>query len=142
MVECPSKCQKSGALSNSKRLGQDSDRWHRFVQSVVGENKQVTSSVQAVQTPPLGHPGRTCLSTCPPPLKGVDLGQASPELDNVILGPWEPATEEQLAEERRRVLEEPPRRWWWRPRYQLAELERGGMEREQAVAAIRAEVMP
>lgn len=139
MVECPFNSQKTDILSKQKLTGQENEKWREFVQSVVGENKQVTESVQTVQPPPLGHPGRTSLSRCPPPFKGVDSGQASAGLDNVILGPWAPATPEQVEEERRRVLEAEPRRWWWRPRYRLAELERGGMEREQAVALVRAE---
>jgi hypothetical protein len=59
--------------------------------------------------------------------------------DNIILGPWQPATPEQVAEERRRVLEAEPSRWWWKPRYRLADLERDGMERAQAVAQVRRE---
>ncbi len=57
----------------------------------------------------------------------------------VIVGPWEPATAEQITNERRRVLEEEPRRWWWQPRYRLAELERGGPSRAEAVQAVREE---
>jgi hypothetical protein len=59
--------------------------------------------------------------------------------ENVIPGPWNPSTPEQVAEHRRRVLEEEPRRWWWKPRYQLADLERAGMERADAVDQVRAE---
>lgn len=58
----------------------------------------------------------------------------------VILGPWLPTTEGDVAEEWRRVLEEEPSRWWWQPRYRLAELERGGMDRAKAIAKVRDEV--
>ena len=55
----------------------------------------------------------------------------------VILGPWLPTTLDEVAGERRRVMEEDPRRWWWEPRYRLAELERGGLSRAEAVRAVR-----
>ena len=58
----------------------------------------------------------------------------------VVIGPWLPHTGEEVAEHRRRVLEEQPKRWWWQPRYRLAELERGGMDRATAVTKVREEV--
>jgi hypothetical protein len=61
------------------------------------------------------------------------------ERELVSIGPWKPATPEQVANERRRVLEEEPRTWWWMPRYRLAELERRGLSRAEAMAKVRAE---
>ena len=58
----------------------------------------------------------------------------------VILGPWLPTTLDEVAGESCRVMEEEPRRWWWQPRYQLAELERGGLSQTEAVRAVREEV--
>ncbi len=58
---------------------------------------------------------------------------------NLLFGPWNPLTPEQVANERRRVLEEEPRTWWWMPRYRLAELERRGLSRAEAMAKVRAE---
>ncbi len=57
----------------------------------------------------------------------------------VVVGPWRPLAPDQVADERCRVLEEEPRRWWWQPRYRLAELERGGLSRTEAMAKVRAE---
>lgn len=58
----------------------------------------------------------------------------------VSLGPWLPTTPDEEVEERWRVLQEGPRRWWWQPRYRLAALERGGMDRAKAIAKVRDEV--
>ena len=52
------------------------------------------------------------------------------------IGRWTPT---EIDEEQRRVLKDFPRRWWWKPRYRLAELERDGMARAEAVAQVRAE---
>lgn len=60
--------------------------------------------------------------------------------NNILFGPWHPATPEQLVEERRRVLKEGPEMWWWQPRYRLAELERGGLSQAKAMQTVRAEV--
>ena len=60
--------------------------------------------------------------------------------ETVVIGPWFPNTGEEVAVHRRRVLEEQPRRWWWMPRYRLAELERGGLSRAEAVQVVREEV--
>ena len=59
--------------------------------------------------------------------------------ETVVIGPWFPNTDEELAEQRRRVFEEEPRRWWWMARYRLAELEREGLSRTEAMAQVRAE---
>lgn len=60
--------------------------------------------------------------------------------NNILFGPWHPATPEQVVEERRRVLKEGPEMWWWQPRYRLADLERGGLSRAEAVQVVREEV--
>jgi len=61
------------------------------------------------------------------------------ERELVSIGPWKPATPDQMAEERRRVLEEEPRRWWWQPRYRFEELVREGLSRTEAVRTVREE---
>ena len=38
------------------------------------------------------------------------------------------------------MLEDMPRRWWWLPRARLAELERTGIDPDEAIRKIRAEV--
>jgi len=127
--------------SHAEIVRQDDEVWDRFVSRLTTVDKQDTRSVSTVSHPPMRQVRR-------PPSSHVS-GALSPETvrqgvcetgQNVIAGPWKPATPEQVAEHRQRVLEQDPIRWWWEPRYRLADLERAGMDHTEAVALVRSEV--
>jgi len=81
----------------------------------------------------------TAGATFGPVIGGSSCALNETNSSSVVIGPWKPATPEEVTEERRRVLEEEPRRWWWKPRYRLADLERAGMNHADAVDQVRAE---
>ena len=139
MIERSRNSQKSTPAFAPDDRERTEKKWREFVRSVVSENIDDSASVRGVRgeaSNGVNASDRSRVRTC---LQGATANGRSEDRTNVVLGPWEPATPEQVEEERRRVIEEPPGRWWWRPRYELAVLERSGMNRDAAVDQVRAD---
>ena len=136
----PIECRESEILSKPVPGGRRRLIWRQFVQRLTYAKTRDTKSVQGVQEPRMDNLDTTLCPAVHPPFKGVDAWTGVPISEpKVIVGPWEPTTPDEVLEEQRRLLEEKPRRWWWNPRYRLADLERGGIERAAAVEQVRAE---